>query len=70
MICLQNVFNFLTLNLLRLFVFLPHALTIVESDTAILNKYIEDLVLERPAEYYWVHKRFKHRPPGEPSLYN
>jgi hypothetical protein len=70
MICLQNVFNFLALNLLRLFAFLPHVLTIVESDTASLNKYIEDLVLERPAEYYWVHKRFKHRPLGEPSLYN
>jgi KDO2-lipid IV(A) lauroyltransferase len=42
----------------------------VKADTARLNKYIEDLVRERPAEYYWVHKRFKHRPPGEPSLYN
>ena len=42
----------------------------VEADTARLNKYIEDLVRERPAEYYWVHKRFKHRPAGEPSLYN
>ncbi len=42
----------------------------VEADTARLNKYIEDLVRERPAEYYWVHKRFKHRPPGEPNLYN
>jgi KDO2-lipid IV(A) lauroyltransferase len=42
----------------------------VEVDTARLNKYIEDLVRERPAEYYWVHKRFKHRPSGEPSLYN
>jgi KDO2-lipid IV(A) lauroyltransferase len=42
----------------------------VEADTARLSKYIEDLVRERPAEYYWVHKRFKHRPPGEPSLYN
>jgi KDO2-lipid IV(A) lauroyltransferase len=42
----------------------------VEADTARLNKYIEDLVRERPAEYYWVHKRFKHRPPGELSLYN
>ena len=42
----------------------------VEADTASLNKYIEDLVRERPAEYYWVHKRFKHRPPGEPSIYN
>ena len=40
-----------------------------EKDTARLNQYIEELVRERPAEYYWVHKRFKHRPPGEPSLY-
>ncbi len=42
----------------------------VEKDTARLNQYIEELVRERPAEYYWVHKRFKHRPPGEPSLYD
>jgi KDO2-lipid IV(A) lauroyltransferase len=41
----------------------------VEMDTARLNQCIEELVRERPAEYYWVHKRFKHRPPGEPSLY-
>ena len=41
----------------------------VEKDTARLNGYIEELVRQRPAEYYWVHKRFKHRPPGEPSLY-
>lgn len=41
-----------------------------EEDTARLNKYIEDLVRERPAEYYWVHKRFKHRPAGQPNLYN
>ncbi len=41
-----------------------------EEDTARLNKYIEDLVRKRPAEYYWVHKRFKHRPPGQPNLYN
>ena len=40
-----------------------------EKDTARLNSYIEELVRQRPAEYYWVHKRFKHRPPGEPSLY-
>ena len=42
----------------------------VEADTAHLNKYIEELVRARPAEYYWIHKRFKHRPPGETSLYN
>jgi KDO2-lipid IV(A) lauroyltransferase len=40
-----------------------------EKDTARLNLWIEELVRQRPAEYYWVHKRFKHRPPGEPSLY-
>jgi KDO2-lipid IV(A) lauroyltransferase len=39
------------------------------NDAARLNQCIEDLVRERPAEYYWVHKRFKHRPPGEASLY-
>jgi Kdo2-lipid IVA lauroyltransferase/acyltransferase len=41
-----------------------------DADTALLNQYIEELVRQRPAEYYWVHKRFKHRPPGQPSLYN
>jgi KDO2-lipid IV(A) lauroyltransferase len=41
----------------------------VSEDTARLSQYIEALVRERPAEYYWVHKRFKHRPPGEASLY-
>jgi KDO2-lipid IV(A) lauroyltransferase len=40
-----------------------------EADTARLNQCIEKLVRQRPAEYYWVHKRFKHRPPGEPSFY-
>ena len=39
------------------------------NDAAYLNQCIEALVRERPAEYYWVHKRFKHRPPGEASLY-
>ena len=39
------------------------------NDAARLNQCIEALVRERPAEYYWVHKRFKHRPSGEASLY-
>jgi len=42
----------------------------VAKDTARLNQCIEELVRERPAEYYWIHKRFKHRPPGEASLYD
>lgn len=34
-----------------------------------MNAFIEDRVREAPAEYFWTHKRFKTRPPGEPSPY-
>ncbi|MES2017557.1 MAG: lipid A biosynthesis acyltransferase [Pseudomonadota bacterium] len=34
-----------------------------------MNAFIEDRVREAPAEYFWSHKRFKTRPPGEPSPY-
>ncbi|MEP6825563.1 MAG: lipid A biosynthesis acyltransferase, partial [Ramlibacter sp.] len=30
---------------------------------------IEEQVRQRPQQYFWVHKRFKTRPPGEPGLY-
>lgn len=40
------------------------------ADTARLNRFIEDRIRERPAQYLWVHKRFKTRPAGEPSLYS
>lgn len=39
------------------------------TDTARGNALLEDLVMSMPAQYYWVHRRFKSRPPGEPSLY-
>jgi KDO2-lipid IV(A) lauroyltransferase len=35
-----------------------------------MNAFIEARVREHPAEYFWTHKRFKTRPPGEPSLYD
>jgi Kdo2-lipid IVA lauroyltransferase/acyltransferase len=35
-----------------------------------MNAFIEDRVREHPAEYFWTHKRFKTRPPGEPSFYD
>lgn len=35
-----------------------------------MNAFIEERILEAPAEYFWTHKRFKTRPPGEPSVYN
>jgi KDO2-lipid IV(A) lauroyltransferase len=38
-------------------------------DTRRMNAFIEDRVREMPEQYYWVHKRFKTRPPGEPKIY-
>ena len=41
----------------------------VEADTRRVNAFIEAQVLTMPEQYYWVHKRFKTRPEGEPSPY-
>ncbi|MFG6446766.1 lipid A biosynthesis acyltransferase [Roseateles sp. BYS180W] len=41
----------------------------LEADALLLNRWIEARILEQPAQYLWVHKRFKTRPAGEPSLY-
>jgi len=41
----------------------------VEADTRRMNAFIEEQVREMPEQYLWVHKRFKTRPPGEPSWY-
>ncbi len=41
----------------------------VEADTRRMNAFIEERVREMPEQYYWVHKRFKTRPPGERSPY-
>jgi len=38
-------------------------------DARRMNAFIEDRVREMPEQYYWVHKRFKTRPPGEASPY-
>jgi KDO2-lipid IV(A) lauroyltransferase len=40
-----------------------------EAATARLNALIEREVLQDPAQYYWVHRRFKTRPEGEPGFY-
>ena len=39
------------------------------ADTARMNREIETLTGTMPEQYYWVHKRFKTRPPGEPAVY-
>ena len=41
----------------------------VEADVARMNAFIEERVREMPEQYFWAHKRFKTRPPGEPSPY-
>jgi KDO2-lipid IV(A) lauroyltransferase len=41
----------------------------VEADTRRMNAFIEERVLEMPEQYYWVHKRLKTRPKGEPRIY-
>ncbi len=41
----------------------------VEADTAMMNTHLEGFIRATPEQYYWVHKRFKTRPQGEPSFY-
>jgi KDO2-lipid IV(A) lauroyltransferase len=41
----------------------------VEVDTSRMNAWIETEVRKTPEQYYWVHKRFKTRPPGEAKFY-
>jgi Kdo2-lipid IVA lauroyltransferase/acyltransferase len=40
-----------------------------EADARRMNAFIEEQILQIPEQYYWVHKRFKTRPAGEPSFY-
>jgi Kdo2-lipid IVA lauroyltransferase/acyltransferase len=40
------------------------------ADTAAVNRWIETEIRRNPAQYLWVHRRFKTRPAGEPSLYD
>jgi KDO2-lipid IV(A) lauroyltransferase len=39
------------------------------ADTARVNQSIEQMVRAAPAQYLWVHKRFKTRPPGAAEVY-
>jgi KDO2-lipid IV(A) lauroyltransferase len=41
----------------------------VEADTRRMNAFIEAEVRKMPEQYYWLHKRFKTRPPGEKGVY-
>ena len=41
----------------------------IEADTRRMNAWIEAAVRTMPEQYYWVHRRFKTRPAGEPRPY-
>jgi KDO2-lipid IV(A) lauroyltransferase len=41
----------------------------VEADTRRMNTFIKERIREMPEQYFWLHKRFKTRPPGAAGLY-
>ncbi len=41
----------------------------VAADTALMNQKLEGYIRQQPAQYFWVHKRFKTRPAGTPDVY-
>ncbi|WP_408370970.1 MULTISPECIES: lipid A biosynthesis lauroyl acyltransferase [unclassified Paraburkholderia] len=56
----------------RLTIFAPLSNFPSESDTndaRCMNAFLETQIMKFPAQYYWVHRRFKHRPPGMPAVY-
>ncbi len=40
------------------------------ADTRRVNEFIEEAVREIPEQYFWLHRRFKTRPEGDPSFYS
>jgi KDO2-lipid IV(A) lauroyltransferase len=42
----------------------------MEADTLRGNRLLESFINRSPEQYFWVHKRFKTRPPGHPPVYD
>lgn len=45
------------------------AIETIEQGVVRMNQFIEQRILEMPAQYLWTHRRFKTRPAGLPSIY-
>ena len=41
----------------------------LQADAATMNRLLQSYIDAMPEQYYWVHKRFKVRPAGEPAVY-
>lgn len=41
----------------------------VIADTTLMNERLQGYIDTMPSQYYWVHRRFKTRPDGEPKVY-
>jgi KDO2-lipid IV(A) lauroyltransferase len=41
----------------------------VRADTQAIQGVLEGIIREHPDQWLWIHRRWKTRPPGEPSLY-
>lgn len=41
-----------------------------QADARRMNAFLEERIREMPEQYFWVHKRFKTRPAGEPGFYD
>ncbi|MGJ7489156.1 lysophospholipid acyltransferase family protein [Variovorax sp. ZT4R33] len=39
------------------------------ADTALMNQRLQGYIDTMPSQYYWVHRRFKTRPEGDPPVY-
>ena len=43
--------------------------TDLTADAALMNQRLQHYIDDMPAQYYWVHRRFKSRPSGAPPVY-